>query len=134
MNAYRLEPDGTNMCIDTNLPNLWDATYSSLYLSRMMGKIGMGEKLLLFIVYDELKKEGISPQILEKSLIQDIMSKKNKPKYQYEKNKEKVSSMVFSYSGKFKLDKVFIIFPNGNKLELEDFSNSFSRVIGYMFR
>ena len=134
MNIYRLELDGSSISVEKSLSELWEAICSSIYLSRVMGNIGMGEKLLLFTTYDELQKEGISPQILEKSLIQDIMSKKNKPKYQYEKNKEKVSSMVFSYSGKFKLDKVFIIFPNGYKLELEDFSNSFSRVIGYMFR
>ena len=134
MNAYRLEPDGTNICIDTSLPELWEAISSSLYLSRMMGKIGIGEKFLLFIIYDELQKEGISPPVLEKGLIQDIMSKKNKPKYQYEKVEEKMSSIEFSYSGKFKLDKVIIIYPSGRKLELEEFSNSFSRVIGYMFR
>ena len=134
MNAYRLEPDGTNICIDTSLPELWEATSSSLYLSRMMGKIGIGEKFLLFIIYDELQKEGITPPVLEKGLIQDIMSKKNKPKYQYEKVEEKMSSIEFSYSGKFKLDKVIIIYPSGRKFELEEFSNSFSRVIGYMFR
>ena len=134
MNIYRLEPDGSSISVEKSLPELWEAASSSIYLSRVMGKIGMGEKFLLFIIYDELQKEGISPPILERGLIQDIMSKKDKPKYQYEKNEEKVSSMVFSYSGKFKLDRVIIIFPNGKKLELEDFSNSFSQVIGYMFR
>ena len=134
MNIYRLEPDGSSISVEKTLSEIWEAVTASIYLSRLMGPIGMGEKFLLFINYDELKKEGISPQILEKSLIQDIMSKKNKPKYQYEKCEEKMSNIVFCYSGKFKLDRVIIIYPSGTKIELEDFSNSFSRVIGYMFR